>query len=83
VGPAIWELTAIHVHLEGNALLFKSVSLQEDDKRSRFQPEPANTTLGQAAASVMSQPQLFACNGSADAQAACAEKLTNGDKLKP
>src|SRR3984885_406250 len=30
VGPSVWELTAIHVHLEGNALLFKSVSLQQD-----------------------------------------------------
>ena len=60
VGPSVWELTAIHVHLEGNALLFKSVSLQQDDKRSRFQPEPANVTLEQAATSVMSQPELFA-----------------------
>ena len=36
VGPSVWELTAIHVHLEGNALLFKSVSLQQDDRRSKF-----------------------------------------------
>ncbi len=65
VGPSVWELTQIHVHLEGNALLFKSVSLQQDDKRSRFQPEPANITLEQAATSVMSEPQLFACSDSA------------------
>ena len=58
VGPSIWELTAIHVHLEGNALLFKSVSLQQDDKRSRFQPEAANISLEQAAISLMSEPQL-------------------------
>ena len=64
VGPSVWELTAIHVHLEGNALLFKSVSLQQDDKRSRFQPEPANITLEQAATSVMSEPKLFACSDS-------------------
>jgi hypothetical protein len=60
VGPSVWELTAIHVHLEGNALLFKSVSLQQDDKRSRFQPEPANVTLDQAATAVMIEPELFA-----------------------
>ena len=64
VGPSLWELTAIHVHLEGNALLFKSVSLQEDDKRSRYQSEPAGRTLEQAATAVMSQPELFACSGS-------------------
>src|ERR1700691_2152065 len=64
VGPALWELTAIHVHLVGNALLFKSVSLQEDDERSRFQPEPANVTLEQAAASVMTQSESVACSSS-------------------
>src|ERR1700761_955544 len=67
VGPSIWELTQIHVHLEGNALLFKSVSLEQDDKRSRFQAEPADTTLEKAAGTVMSQPQLFACTELASA----------------
>lgn len=57
VGPSVWELTQIRVHMEGNALLFH-VSLQQDEKRSRFQPEPADITLDQAASSVMSQPQL-------------------------
>ncbi len=83
VGPSVWELTAIHVHLEGNALLFKSVSLQQDDKRSRFQPEPANVTLEQAATSVMGQPELFACSDSAKAETGCVEKLTQGTGLKP
>jgi len=81
VGPSIWELTAIHVHLEGNALLFKSVSLQQDDKRSRFQPEPANITLDQAGTSVMSEPALFACSSSV--QVACVEKLTTSTGMKP
>jgi hypothetical protein len=57
VGPALWELTAIHVHLEGNALLFKSISLQQDDKRSRFEPEPLTITLDQAAILVMGQQE--------------------------
>jgi hypothetical protein len=89
VGPSVWELTAIHVHLEGNALLFKSVSLQQDDKRSRFQPEAANITLDQAATSVMSEPKLFACSDSLNSGPAseerpgCVEKLTVGTGLKP
>jgi hypothetical protein len=81
VGPSVWELTAIHVHLEGNALLFKSVSLQQDDKRSRFQPEPANITLDQAATSVIGEPALFACSSSV--QMVCAEKLTISTGMKP
>jgi hypothetical protein len=89
VGPSVWELTQIHVHLEGNALLFKSVSLQQDDKRSRFQPEPAIITLDQAAVSVMGQPELFACSESAnralgsETQASCVEKRTKDAGLKP
>src|ERR1700761_1358418 len=61
VGPSLWELSQIHVHLEGNALLFKSVSLQQDDKRSRFQPEPGDDTLDQAANLVMGEPNLLTC----------------------
>ena len=85
VGPSIWELTAIHVHLEGNALLFKSVSLQQDDKRSRFQPESPTITLDQAATSVMTEPNLFGCGdpGASASQAGCVEKLTENTGLKP
>jgi hypothetical protein len=77
VGPAVWELTQIHVHLEGNALLFKSVSLEQDDKRSRFQAEPADMSLEGAASTVMSQPQLFACSESATSggsESTCTER---------
>jgi hypothetical protein len=64
VGPSIWELTLIHIHLEGNALLFKSISFQEDDDRSRFTEEQNSVTLDQAATAVMHQP------GSAQPQSA-------------
>ncbi len=73
VGPSVWELTQIHVHLEGNALLFKSVSLEQDDKRSKFQGEPGDVTLDQAAGAVMGQPQLLACNESGS-EASCVGK---------
>ncbi len=74
VAPSLWQLTAIHVHLEGNALLFKSVSLQQDDKRTRFQPQPAAMDLQQAASSVMNEPELFACSDTLThgSQASCA-----------
>jgi hypothetical protein len=58
VAPSAWQLTAIHVHLQGNALLFKSVSLQQDEERSRFTPEPTSLTLDQAATEVMHEPAI-------------------------
>jgi hypothetical protein len=81
VGPSVWELTQIHVHLEGNALLFKSVSLEQDDKRSRFQGEPGDVTLEQAAGTVMGQPQLLACN-EAGSESSCVGKI-KGSGAKP
>jgi hypothetical protein len=40
----------------GNALLFKSISLQQDDERTDFEPEPSTVTLDQAATAIMRQP---------------------------
>lgn len=57
VGGSIWELTGIRVHLDGNALLFKSVSLQEDAERAHFKPEPESVDLDQAARVVMQLPE--------------------------
>jgi len=48
-----WQLTATHVHLDGNAFIFKSISLQQDDQRSKFEAEPDNIALDQAAANVL------------------------------
>jgi len=55
VGPSLWQLTAFDVRLQGDAMLFKSISLQEEDERSDFRPEPSTITLDQAATEVMSQ----------------------------
>jgi hypothetical protein len=68
VAPSLWQLTLIHIHLEGNALLFKSISFQEDDDRSRFTEQLASPTLDQAASAVMQQP------GSAQRQSAAESK---------
>jgi hypothetical protein len=68
VAPSLWQLTLIHIHLDGSALLFKSISFQEDDDRSRFTKQPDNVTLDQAAAAVSEQP------GSAQPQSAADPK---------
>ena len=56
VGNVSWQLTSIRVHLDGSALLFKSISLQQDDQRSRFQPEPSDVSLNDAFTAAMRQP---------------------------
>ncbi len=56
VGEGYWELTAIHVHLVGNALLFKSVSLEQDDLRSRYELQASSLTPEQAMELLMRQP---------------------------
>jgi hypothetical protein len=48
VGKAEWQITETHVHIEGHALLFRSISEQEDDVKSKFKPLPGDLTLEQA-----------------------------------
>jgi hypothetical protein len=57
VGESLWQLTAFQIHLEGNALLFKRISLQQDDDRSDFQPEDSTIPRDRAATAIMSQPE--------------------------
>ena len=47
-GKAIWQITETHVHIEGHALLFKSISEQEDDVKTRFKALPDNLSFQQA-----------------------------------
>lgn len=56
VAPSLWQLTVIHVHIDGKVLLFKSLNFQEDDDRSRFTQQPDNSTLDQAAKAIRQQP---------------------------
>jgi len=50
IGKGAWQITETHVHIEGRALLFKSISEQEDDVKSKFKPLPDDMTLQQAEA---------------------------------
>jgi hypothetical protein len=49
VNPHFWEVTAMHVHMHGKALLFKTIAVQEDETYSDFHSVPGDTTLLQAA----------------------------------
>lgn len=58
VGPSLWQLKAVHVHLQGNAFLFKSVALEEDDNRSNFEIQQSEMTLEKGAEAVMTKPDF-------------------------
>lgn len=56
VAPGKWQINETHVHIQGRALLFKTISEQEDDTKSHFTRQPDDVTLEQAAEAVMKQP---------------------------
>ncbi|HET8638173.1 MAG TPA: hypothetical protein VFL96_15090 [Acidobacteriaceae bacterium] len=56
VAPGLWQINETHVHIQGRALLFKTISEQEDDYKSHFIRLPDDVTLQQAAEEVMKQP---------------------------
>lgn len=58
LGDGLWELSSIRVHLNGNALLFKTVALDQDQERARFKREPDAVTVEQAAEAVKQQPDV-------------------------
>lgn len=55
VGKSEWQITATHVHVHGHALLFKSISEQEDDEKSKFKPLPGEVSLQQAEQDLLRQ----------------------------
>jgi hypothetical protein len=40
LGGGVWSITETHVHIQGHALIFKSISEQEDDVKSKFKKLP-------------------------------------------
>ncbi|HEX5233753.1 MAG TPA: hypothetical protein VFW25_00340 [Silvibacterium sp.] len=53
IGQGVWHHTETHIHIQGHALLFKSISEDEDDVKTLWQPAPDSLTLDQAADAVM------------------------------
>ena len=48
LSPHVWEITETHVHIQGHALIFKTISEEEDDVKTHFQQIAPTTTLQQA-----------------------------------
>ncbi len=51
--PKIWQITETHVHIQGHALIFKTISEEEDDVKAHFEQIADSTSVQQA------QNQLF------------------------
>ena len=49
LAPNVWEMTTLDVHIGGKALFFHTISEQQSEVESEFQPVPANIKLAQAA----------------------------------
>ena len=49
IEPGLWQIVETHVHIDGRALLFKTIDQQQDEINSDFTRVPDATTLEQAA----------------------------------
>ncbi|MGA8090320.1 MAG: hypothetical protein WCA10_23810 [Terracidiphilus sp.] len=53
--PHVWQITETHVHIQGHALIFKTISEEEDDVKTHFEQIADSTTLQQAQAELLHQ----------------------------
>jgi hypothetical protein len=54
-GGGIWQITETHVHIEGHALIFKSISEQEDEVKSEFKQLTQDISMQQAETDLLAQ----------------------------
>jgi hypothetical protein len=53
--PGIWQIVETHVHIQGHALIFKTISEIEDDVKSHFERIDGSTSTSQALDAVLRQ----------------------------
>lgn len=54
-GKGVWQITETHVHIQGRALIFKTISEQEDDVKTQFKPLPQNINLKAAESDLLKE----------------------------
>lgn len=54
-GTQVWQITETHVHINGHALIFKTISENEDDVKTDFKPLGADATMQQAEWELLAQ----------------------------
>ncbi|HZQ19034.1 MAG TPA: hypothetical protein VFA90_09950 [Terriglobales bacterium] len=60
IAPGDWEMTDLAVSMQGKALLFKSISVQQKELHRDFHRVPNNLTLSQAAGLLLQQASIAA-----------------------
>lgn len=60
VAPGHWEVSEIVVNMRGKALLFKTISVQQKEVHSDFQPVPDDLSLSNAAGLLLQQDVIAA-----------------------
>ena len=55
LSPKVWEITETHVHIQGHALIFKTISEQEDDVKTNFTQIAPSTSLQEARNDLLQQ----------------------------
>jgi hypothetical protein len=55
--PGIWQITETHTHIAGRALLFKTISDQEDEQKSKFQQLTHDLSFADAEQLLMKQSE--------------------------
>jgi len=58
VAPGLWEITLLHVNMQGKALFLKTIAVQENEIRTNFQRVPDNLTLSAAAQQLQQQSSV-------------------------
>ena len=60
IAPGDWELTELTVNMQGKALLFKSIAVQQKEVHSNFERMPDDLTLADAANTLLKQTLVAA-----------------------
>jgi hypothetical protein len=55
LAPGVWQIVKTHIHIQGHALVFKSISEQEDDVKWKFKRLSDNISLEQAEKQLLEQ----------------------------
>jgi hypothetical protein len=53
----VWQITETHVHIQGHALLFKNISEDEDEVKSKFQQLASNVSFPDAEKELLAQSE--------------------------
>ena len=56
IGEKLWQITETHVHIQGHAIFFHTISDQEDEVKSKFEELPANISFEDAEQRLMTMP---------------------------